>query len=278
MYKLINGRKIAEKIKQDLRKKIAGLKNKPGLAIILVGKNPASEIYVKLKEKAAQEIGFHFLKYLLPANIKLIKLIKLIKKLNKDKKIHGIVVQFPLPSRLDADKVVEAIKPEKDVDGFHPKNIRLLNMGKPRLIPGALAGIIKLLESIRTGLKNKKCVILSNCGIFAQPLEILLRRKGLKVKTFYSPLKNYKPGLKKADIIISALGRPQFIKGNMIKSGSILIDVGFTRIKGRAVGDFDFDSCVKKAGYITPVPGGVGPMTVVMLLFNVLKLYEKSVL
>lgn len=275
MYNLINGRKIADKIKQDLKNKVAKLKKKPGLAIVLVGKNPASKIYVKLKEKAAQEIGFRFLKYLLPANIKLIKLIRLIKKLNKDKKVHGIVVQFPLPSHLDADRVVEAIESKKDVDGFHPENIKLLKQGKPRLIPGVLAGITKLLESTKAGFKNKKFVILSNCKIFAQPLEILLKRKGLKAKTFYSPLKNYKIDLKKADLVISALGRPRFIKGNMIKSNSILIDVGFTRIKGKAVGDFDFDSCVKKAGYITPVPGGVGPMTVVMLLENVYGLSKK---
>ena len=273
---IINGRQIADKIKKDLKIKLAKLKRKPGLAIILVGRNPASLTYVGLKEKAAKDVGINFRKYLLPSKTKLIKLIGLIKKLNQDRRIHGIVIQFPLPNHLDANKIVKMIEPKKDVDGFHPENIRLLRKGRPKLIPGVLAGIIKLLHSTKVNLKNKKCVIFSNCKIFAQPLEILLKRKGLKVKTFYSPLKSYKNNLKKTDVIISALGRPRFIKGDIIKNGSILLDVGFSRVKEKAVGDFDFNSCCKKTSYITPVPGGVGPMTVVMLLFNVLKLYEKT--
>jgi len=271
---IINGRQMAARIKYNLKNKVAKLKIKPGLAIILVGKNPASEIYVKLKEKAAQEVGINFRKYLLPARTKLIKLTKLIKDLNKDRNIHGIVVQFPLPKNLDADKIVEAIEPKKDVDGFHPTNIQLLKKGRARLIPGVLAGIIKLLESTKVNLKNKKCVILSNCQIFAAPLAFLLEQKKLRTKIIYPPFHSIKKSLGLADVIISAVGRPQFIKGNMIKRGSILLDVGFSRLKGAAVGDFDFASCVEKADYITPVPGGVGPMTVAMLLFNVLKAYE----
>lgn len=288
--RLINGRQMANKIRQNLKKKIASLKVKPGLAIVLVGKNPESEIYVRLKEKASKEVGIYFRKYLLPTRIKFIKLIELIKELNKEKRIQGIVVQFPLPKHLDADKIVEAIDPQKDVDGFHPANVESLMsgpstlrqakgsgpVGRPRIIPGVLAGIIKLLESTKVGLKNKKCVILSNCPIFAKPLEFLLKQKKLQTKIIYSPFKNFKKNIKKADVVISAVGRPHLIKGNMIKSGAILIDVGFSRVKGKAVGDFDFESCVKRANFITPVPGGVGPMTVAMLLFNVCLQYQKA--
>lgn len=265
---------MAEKIRHSLNNKIAKLKKKPGLAIIMVGKNPASEVYVKLKEKAAREVGIKFSKYLLPSKTKLIKLIKLIKRLNNNKRIHGIVVQFPLPKHLDGDKIVESIKSEKDVDGFHPANVALLEAGRPRIIPGVLAGIIKLLESTKVSLRHKKCFILSNAKVFAEPLAFLLKQRKLKTKIIYPPFHSIKKSLRLADIIISAVGRPQFIKGNMIKSGSILLDVGFSRVKGKAVGDFDFASCSKKASYITPVPGGVGPMTVAMLLLNVLKAYE----
>lgn len=274
MTKIINGRRIAEKIRHSLKNKIAKLRKKPGLAIIMVGKNQASEVYVRLKEKAAHEVGINFRKYLLPVNIKLIQLINLIKRLNKNKKIHGIVVQFPLPKYLDGDKIVEAIDPQKDVDGFHPTNVTLLEKGRPQIIPGVLAGIMRLLESTKVSLKNKRCVILSNCQIFAEPLEFLLKQKKLETKIIYPPFRDIKKSLKQADVVILAVGRPQFIKGNMIKSGSILLDVGFSRLKGKAVGDFNFASCTKRAGYITPVPGGVGPMTVAMLLFNVLRAYE----
>lgn len=267
---------MAEKIRHSLKNKIAKLKKKPGLAIIMVGKNQASEVYVRLKEKAAQEVGINFRKYLLPVKTKLTKLIELIKRLNKDKKIQGIVVQFPLPKHLDTDQIVEAIKPEKDVDGFHPANVELLEKSRPEVIPGVLAGIMRLLESTKVSLKNKCCVILSNCQIFAEPLEFLLKQKKLETKIIYPPFRDIKKSLKQADVVISAVGRPQFIKGNMIKSGSILLDVGFSRLKGKAVGDFNFASCAKKAGCITPVPGGVGPMTVAMLLFNVLKAYERQ--
>jgi methylenetetrahydrofolate dehydrogenase (NADP+)/methenyltetrahydrofolate cyclohydrolase len=274
MIKIINGRSIAGKIRYNLKNKIAKLKKKPGLAIIMVGKNHASEVYVRLKEKAAREIGMNFRKYLLPANIKLIQLIKLIERLNRDKKINGIVVQFPLPKHLDEDRIVEAINPKKDVDGFHPANVALLEKGRPTIIPGVLAGILRLLVSTKVSLKNKRAVILSNARVFAEPLAFLLEQKRLKTKIIYPPFHGIKKSLRLADIVISAVGRPHLINGQMIKDGAILIDVGFSRVGGKVAGDFDFASCAKKAGYITPVPGGVGPMTVAMLLFNVLKAYE----
>jgi len=285
---IINGRRIAEKIRHSLKSKIAKLRKKPGLAIIMVGKNQASEVYVRLKKKAAHEVDINFYKYLLPAKTCFNRLVRLIEMLNRNKKINGIVVQFPLPRHLDEDRIVEAIDPKKDVDGFHPANVASLMScpstlrqvkgsgpgGRPQIIPGVLAGILWLLESTKVGLKNKSCVILSNAKVLAEPLAFLLEQKKLRTKIIYPPFHSIKKSLRLADIVISAVGRPQFIKGNMIKSGSILLDVGFSRLKGKAVGDFDFASCSKKAGYITPVPGGVGPMTVAMLLFNVLRAYE----
>lgn len=283
MTKIINGRRIAEKIRHSLKNKITKFRKKPGLAIIMVGKNQASEVYVRLKDKAAHEVGISFYKYLLPARTSFKRLARLIDMLNRNKKINGIVVQFPLPMHLDEDRIVAAIDPKKDVDGFHPANLASLMKGRPTgpelaegppIIPGVLAGVLRLLESTKVSLKNKSCVILSNNKVFAEPLAFLLEQKKLRTKIIYPPFHSIKKRLKQADVVISAIGRSQFIKGNMIKSGSILLDVGFSRLKGKAVGDFDFASCSKKAGYITPVPGGVGPMTVAMLLFNVLKAYE----
>jgi len=256
---LLNGKKIAKRIKKTLMTKIKRMKNKPGLAVILVGKNPNSLVYVKLKEKIAKEIGINFKKIILSAKISQKRLLKLINKLNKNKKINGIIIQLPLPKHFNTNKIIQEILPEKDIDGFHPKT---------KFISPTHQAILRLLKETKTNLKNKKAIIFVKNKIFAQPLEKLLRKRKIKTKIIYFKEKKYKNKIKKADILIVALGKPKFIKEKMIKKNSIVIDVGYNRIKGKPIGDVD-KKCYKKAKSISPVPGGVGPLTVIYLMKNV---------
>jgi methylenetetrahydrofolate dehydrogenase (NADP+)/methenyltetrahydrofolate cyclohydrolase len=270
---IIDGKKLALQIRQKIKKEIAELGIKPGLAVILVGADPASHLYVGLKEKAAAEVGINFEKYLFFATEPEEKIIAKIQELNARPDINGIVVQLPLPQGYDESKIVAAIDPLKDADGFHPENIAKLLADEPEIVPPVIAGIFKLIESTGTELINKKITILANSEILAKPLKKLL--EGNEVKVALHP-ENPAAISRDADIVITALGRPRVITGEMIKPGSILIDVGTTRMDdGQTVGDVDFDSASQVAGWITPVPGGVGPMTVAMLLQNVLDLAKK---
>lgn len=272
MGKILNGKKIAEKIKKELKQKIAKSKIKPGLAIILVGQNRASNVYVKIKEKASKEIGMCFELYFFK-KAKEQKIIDLIKKLNKQQNIHGILVQLPLPAGLNANKIIKTIEFKKDVDGFHPQNIK-----NKTIISPVFKAIIKFLEILPSiVVKQKKVLIIGKNKVFIEPLKYLLKKIGLNASVyFYS--KNYKiEELKKisgrADILIVAIGKPKFITVEMIKKGSIIIDVGYNFIKNKTVGDVDFENVFKKAKFITPVPGGIGPLTVAFLLKNC---YEMS--
>lgn len=264
-----SGKKIAEKIKKQLKEKVSRLKKKPCLAVILVGKNPASETYVKLKEKAAAEIGIKFKKFIFPSKVSRSRIIKLIGKLNQDKKTHGIIVQLPLPKHLNPDEIVQKIDPKKNVDGF---------VADSKFISPTHQAILTLLKSVRINLKNKKAVVLSKSKIFAEPLKNLLTKQKIKTEIilfrrghfFHDREKSDTPILKKFDIIIMALGKPHFLKPSMIKGGTIVIDVGYSRIKDKSVGDVA-PECYKKAAFLSPVPGGVGPLTVIYLLKNVIK-------
>jgi len=267
---IIDGKALAKKIRAEIKKEIAELGIVPGLAVILVGADPASHLYVGLKEKAAAEVGIHFEKYLFFATEPEEKIIAKIEELNIRPDIHGIIVQLPLPQNYDENKIIAAIDPKKDADGFHPENIKKLLSGEPKIVPPVISGILKLIESTGVELKNKKITILANSEILAKPLEKILT--GNDVKKIIAP-ETLTTEISDADIVISALGRAKIITADAIKDGAILIDVGTTRLEdGATVGDVDPDSTSEKAGWITPVPGGVGPMTVAELLQNVLRL------
>lgn len=271
--KVIDGKKLALEIRAGLKEKISKLGTAPGLGVILAGNDPASQLYVRLKEKAGKEAGIRFEKFLFEETAEEADILKTIKELNNRADINGILVQIPLPPQFDENQAIAAIAPEKDVDGFHSKNLEAIKKGSPKIIPGVALGIIKLIESTNVSLKNKKAVLLVNSEIFALPLQYLLEKKGaetvVKLNALRSPLSAY-------DIIVIALGRPNFLKADMVKDGAVIIDVGTTKIDGKLCGDADFESFKDRDVWITPVPGGVGPMTVAMLLQNTYNLAAKN--
>jgi methylenetetrahydrofolate dehydrogenase (NADP+)/methenyltetrahydrofolate cyclohydrolase len=272
--KIIHGKKIADSVLRDVKQRVAKFSQKPGLAIILVGSDPASYIYVGLKERAAQQVGVALEKYLMPEQIGEQKVLDKIKELNGRPDINGILVQLPLPKGYDTDKVISAIQPIKDVDGFHPANIQSQLQGRPGLVPGLAAGVVELVKSTKSALSGKKTVIISNSRIFYQPIAFLMEKLGGRVGHVSPDDTALSEQARAADVIIVAIGRPRFVKKNMVKPGAIVIDVGYNRLNGKAVGDVDFTGVAEVADWITPVPGGVGPMTVAMLLQNVLRAYE----
>jgi len=258
--KLLEGKKIADKILKNIQKKIKSENLNPGLAVVLIGKNEASEVYVNLKKKASEKIGIKFFLYKLSEDAEENKIIEKIKVLNKDKKISGIIVQLPLPKRLNTQKIIDAINPEKDVDGFHPENKIL----QP-VFPGA---ILEMIKSSRTNLKNKKAIIVSNSKKFGETMKSVLGKN--KIQSDYILNKDIKKTVSdRYDILISAVGKPNLIKGEMIKKGAIVIDGGITKKSKKVLGDVDLESIEKYASFLSPVPGGVGPVTIACLLKNV---------
>lgn len=265
---LLDGKELAAKIRNELKEEVKRLGIQPGLAVLLVGDDPASHTYVRLKEKAAEEIGIHFEKILLPKNIDEELVLVKIDQLNRRSDIHGILVQLPLPEQLHEDHVTSAIFPEKDADGFHPQNIAALLDGKPHIVPGLAQGILHLLDATKEPLAGKHAVILANSDVFAMPLKKLLTDRGVIVETIIGQLSHVNCHM--SDIIISALGKPHTITKEMLKDGAIVIDVGTTKVNGKILGDVH-PNVAEKAKWLTPVPGGVGPMTVAMLLKNVVE-------
>lgn len=281
---IIDGKKIATEIRAKIKDEITKLSITPGLAVILVGADSASHLYVGLKEKAAAEAGIHFEKFLFFATEPEEKIIAKIQELNSRPDIHGIIVQLPLPIGYDESKIISTIDPKKDADGFHPQNIAKLLAGEPKIVPPVISGILELIKSTGTELENKKIAILANSEILAKPLEKML--EGNEVKTIIMP-ETLTDEISDADIVITALGRPKIITAETIKPGAILIDVGTTELPdGTIAGDVDFsteggsasggESITEKADWITPVPGGVGPMTVAELLQNVSELAKQK--
>lgn len=262
--KLLQGKIISEKILGGLKKKISARKVKPGLAVILVGENKASETYVFLKEKAAKKIGINFYKFKFVKNTAENKITDKIKELNADKKINGIIVQLPLPKKFHTQKIINLISLQKDADGFSGQiNAKSLQPVFPK-------AIIKMIESSKVNLKNKKAVIIANSKIFGKTMQIALAKK--KIKSEYILSKKLKQNIgkiQKADIIISAVGKRNLIVGDMIKKGAIIVDGGISKEKGRTFGDVNFQSVASKASFLSPVPGGVGPVTIACLLENV---------
>jgi len=273
----IDGKKIAQKIKLSLKKKISHSPITPGLGVILVGKDPASRLYVSLKEKACQEVGIKFKKFIFPTQTSAKKIIKTINSLNDSSDIHGILIQLPLPSNINTNKIISSMDPKKDVDGFHPKNLQLLFQGKKILEPVLIKAIWTLIKNALGSKKSQglKCAIIGKSDIFTKPLEIILSQKGIASNRFN--LKSLQSvSLKDYNIIIVAVGKPNFLKGSMFKPGTIIIDVGINKTKNnQIVGDVDLATTKNIAGWITPVPGGVGPVTVAMLLENIYLLSKK---
>lgn len=264
--KLINGKSLAASIRAEIKEKITKLGFAPGLGVILVGNDPSSHLYVRLKEKACAEVGIRFEKKIFSENAKQNEIITAIQQYNRRKDIQGILVQIPLPKNFDTDKIISAINSQKDVDGFHPVNLLAMREGRANIVPGVALGILKLVQSTDVPLKNKKAVLLVNSEIFALPIKYLLKKNGVKVDIKLNP----KPStLYPYNIIIIALGKPKFLASDMIKDGAIVIDVGTTKVNDHLSGDADFESFKDRNGFITPVPGGVGPMTVAMLLQNI---------
>lgn len=274
MSKIIDGKKISEEIKDELKIEIAKLKNKPSLAVIIVGNNPASQIYVQNKKNACEKIGIKSFSYELDEKIEEKEILKLINELNEDKKINGILVQLPLPKHIDEKNIIEAINPKKDVDGFHPLNIGKMILREETLLPCTPSGIIELLKKSKINIEGKHAVILGRSNIVGKPVAELLLNENATISICHSKTENLNEITRQADILIVSIGKAQFIKKEMIKKDVVIIDVGINRMENKKIyGDVDFDDCFEKSSLITPVPGGVGPMTIAMLMKNTLKAY-----
>lgn len=273
--KLINGKELAKKIRESLKLEVEELKKQginPKLAVIMVGDDKASSVYVKNKNKACNEIGIEFEEFLKDKNTTQKELINLIKELNNRDDIHGILLQSPIPKELDIREAFNTIDYKKDVDGFNPINVGKLSIGEDSFISCTPYGIVKMLEDYKIPIEGKKAVIIGRSNIVGKPLIQCLLNKNATVTVCHSKTENLKEITKDADILIAAIGKPKFITEDMVKEGATVIDVGINRNEnGKLVGDVDFDNVSKKVAYITPVPGGVGPMTVAMLMYNVVK-------
>ena len=282
--KIIDGKAIADAMKKEIAAEVAGMLDKgmdaPHLAAVIVGEDGASKTYVASKEKACQSVGMTSSVYRLPENTSEEELLKLIDFLNNDEEIDGYIIQLPLPKHINETKVIHSINPKKDVDGFTPHNIGLMQLGEPCFLPATPAGIVELLKRSGIETAGKHVVVLGRSNIVGTPISVMLSRKGADatVTICHSKTQNLPEITRQADILVVAIGKPKFLKADMVKPGAVVIDVGIHRIedntteKGyRIEGDVDFDEVVKVASKITPVPGGVGPMTIVELLYNTLQ-------
>lgn len=280
MAKIIDGKALAKTIRGNLKSEVEELKKngiQPKLAVIMVGEDKASKIYVKNKSKACEELGIEYEEYLLKEETTMEELLNLIHKLNNDDKIHGILLQSPLPKHLDIDEAFREISPDKDVDGFNPVNVGKLCLNQDGFVSCTPNGVVKMLEEYNIPTEGANTVIIGRSNIVGKPLVQCLLNKNATVTVCHSKTKDIEKITQKADIVIAALGKPNFVKSNMVKEGSVIIDVGINRLdNGKIVGDIDFENVEKKASYITPVPGGVGPMTVAMLMSNVVKAAKKN--
>lgn len=281
MAHIIDGKKIAADTRADIARRVEDFKAEngfvPGLAVIIVGENPASKVYVRNKKKACEDVGMFSVVIEMPEETKQEELMAKIEELKCDSSIHGILVQLPLPRHLDEDAVIAAIPPEKDVDAFHAQNTGKIMIGDFDFLPCTPAGVMKMLEYEGVEIEGKECVVVGRSNIVGKPQAMLLLHKNGTVTICHSRTKNLAEVTRRADILVVAVGRADFITGDMIKQGAVVIDVGMNRRDdGKLTGDVDFESAEKVAGMITPVPGGVGPMTITMLLENTLTAAKKS--
>ena len=278
--RIIDGKAIAQQVRAEWKVRADALKLRgmtPGLAVIIVGEDPASKVYVSNKVKACAEMGLHSEHIVMPADTPEATLLAKIYSLNADSKIHGLLVQLPLPKHIDSNKVLLAISPEKDVDGFHPMNVGALVGGNTELPPCTPHGAMMLLEKMGVAIEGKHAVVVGRSNIVGKPMALMLLQKNATVTICTSKTIDLAKYTRDADILVVATGKPQMITGDMIKPGAAVIDVGINRLaNGKLVGDVDFDSAKKVAGWITPVPGGVGPMTITMLVANTVRAAEHA--
>ena len=275
---LLKGKEVSTRIKDELKKEVTALKEKginPGLAVILVGEDPASQVYVRNKKLACEYIGINSFEYLLPETTTQEELIGLIEKLNNDDSVSGILCQLPVPKHIDDEAVINAIAPNKDVDAFHPVNVGKIMTGNFDFVPCTPAGVMELIDESGIDIKGKECVVVGRSNIVGKPMAMLLLHRHGTVTVCHSKTVDLAEKTRNADILVAAVGIPEFIKGDMIKPGAVVIDVGINRIAPKKlVGDVEFETAEKVAAAITPVPGGVGPMTIAMLMKNTLKAAE----
>lgn len=274
MAKIISGKEVSAKVKNEVKEKALELKNKGieiGLAVVIVGDDPASRVYVNNKKKACEEVGFNSYEYALPAETTEEELLALVDKLNKDDKINGILVQLPVPKHINETAIINAISPDKDVDAFHPVNVGKIMIGDYAFLPCTPAGVMELIDSTGVEIAGKSCVVIGRSNIVGKPMSMLLLHRSGTVTICHSKTKNLKEICANADILVAAVGRPNFVTGDMVKEGAVVIDVGINRLEnGKLCGDVNYEEAEKKAAFITPVPGGVGPMTIAMLMKNTL--------
>ncbi|MBI2088646.1 MAG: bifunctional methylenetetrahydrofolate dehydrogenase/methenyltetrahydrofolate cyclohydrolase FolD [Deltaproteobacteria bacterium] len=281
MATIIDGRALAREVQKQVKEEIEGLRRRwglvPGLGVVLVGDDPASHLYVRNKEKACKEVGIRSQEHLLSAAVPEKDLLSLIHSLNRDKEIHGILVQLPLPPHIQAEKILQAVSPHKDIDGFHPVNQGLLLLGGEGFKPCTPMGIMRLLDSVGCDPKGKNAVVVGRSNIVGKPVALMLLARHATVTICHSRTVSLRDEVGRADIVVAAIGKPAMIRGEWIKPGAAVIDVGVNRAPtGKLVGDVEFETAKERAAYITPVPGGVGPMTICMLLFNTLKAAKES--
>ena len=279
-YKIINGKEISAAVKERIKNEVEALKEKGinvGLAVILVGENPASKVYVANKKKACEELGIKSFEFKLPEQTTEEELISLVEKLNEDSEVNGILCQLPLPSHLDESTVINTIVPEKDVDAFHPVNVGKIMIGDFDFLPCTPAGIMEMLAYMNIDICGKECVVIGRSNIVGKPMAMLLLHKNATVTVCHSKTKNLKAVTSRADVLVSAVGRAGFVTADMVKEGAVVIDVGMNRnAENKLCGDVDFEAVAEKCSAITPVPGGVGPMTIAMLMQNTLTAAKKQ--
>lgn len=278
MYRIIDGKAVSRQVKEQVRLETEELKKKgitPGLAVIIVGEDPASQVYVRNKEKACEEVGFYSEKFALPENTTQQELNNLVKELNGRKEINGILCQLPLPGHLDDKEVINLINPIKDVDAFHPVNVGAIMIGDYNFLPCTPAGVMELIHSTGVDVTGKKAVVMGRSNIVGKPMAMLLLHENATVEIVHSKTKDLASVTREADILVAAIGKAKFVTADMVKDGAVVIDVGMDRDEnGKLCGDVDFEGVKDKCSYITPVPGGVGPMTISMLMKNTLTAAE----
>lgn len=279
MYRKIDGKVISASVKERVKKEVEALNEKgisTGLAVIIVGEDPASKVYVANKKRACEALGIISEEYALPEDTTQEELLQLINELNRKKSINGILCQLPLPKHLDESIIINSILPEKDVDAFHPQNVGKIMLGEYDFVPCTPAGIMEMLDYEGIDITGKNCVVIGRSNIVGKPMAMLLLHKNGTVTVCHSKTKDLKEVCSKADILVAAVGRPNFVKADMVKEGAVVIDVGINRVDGKLCGDVDFDGVCNKCSAITPVPGGVGPMTIAMLMQNTLTAAKKQ--
>ena len=273
--KIIDGKKLAENLRKNIAKEVKQYSRPPGLAVLLVGDDQASQVYVRNKSRACVEVGFYSDQIHKSANITQEELLSEVQRLNENNNIDGILVQLPLPSHIDANEIIEAIIPEKDVDGFSSENVGKLSLNKPFISPCTPKGVIKMLDSIKCDLRGKDCVIIGASNIVGRPMAMEFLNAGATVQVCHKETKDIKQKAKSADIIVAAAGVANLVNSEWVKEGAVIIDVGINRLEdGSMTGDVDFDDVKDVVSAISPVPGGVGPMTIAVLLENTLTAYQ----